>query len=161
MPAGTGTSSTASVPALPAKLPAVLIVDDHRTMLKILEQQLRQLGFTEVDAFSEPREALRALGTKSYGLVLSDWNMAGMSGLELLKAVRSFEPWRGLPFVLITAENSPANVQAAKEAGVTGYIVKPFDAEGLKRRLAAILAQPAMGAGPLPSPPNIPLTNAG
>jgi len=160
MPAGTGTSSAASVPALPAKLPAVLIVDDHRTMLKILEQQLRQLGFTEVDAFSEPREALRALGTKNYGLVLSDWNMAGMSGLELLKAVRSFEPWRGLPFVLITAENSPANVQAAKEAGVTGYIVKPFDAEGLKRRLAAILAPAAIGTAQAPAASNIPLTNS-
>lgn len=159
MPAGAGSSSAAPMPALPAELPAVLIVDDHRTMLKILEQQLRQLGFTEIDAFAEPREALRALGSKNYGLVLSDWNMAGMSGLELLKAVRSFEPWRGLPFVLVTAENSPANVAAAKEAGVSGYIVKPFDAEGLKRRLAAILAAAAPLGGRAPAAPNIPLTN--
>lgn len=117
----------------------VLIVDDYKTMLRILRNLLRQLNFTNIDEASDGSEALQKLRQDSYGLVVSDWNMEPMTGLQLLREVRGDEKLKGLPFIMITAESKSENVIAAKEAGVSNYIVKPFTAETLKAKLASVL----------------------
>ena len=113
----------------------ILIVDDYKTMLRIIRNLLKQLGFNNVEEASDGGQALTKLNEKKYGLVISDWNMAGMSGLNLLKAVRSSEKLAATPFIMVTAESKTENVMAAKQAGVNNYIVKPFNAETLKVKL--------------------------
>jgi two-component system chemotaxis response regulator CheY len=117
----------------------ILIVDDYKTMLRIIRNLLKQLGFDNVDEATDGAAALQKLRDKSYGLVISDWNMEPMSGLQLLKEVRADGKLAGLPFVMITAESKTENVVAAKQAGVTNYIVKPFNAATLKQKLSAVL----------------------
>lgn len=117
----------------------VLIVDDYKTMLRIIRNLLKQLGFNNVDEASDGGEALTKMRAKSYGLVISDWNMEPMTGLQLLREVRSDENLRPTPFVMITAESKTENVIAAKEAGVSNYIVKPFNAATLKAKLTSVL----------------------
>ncbi|MBI3517516.1 MAG: response regulator [Proteobacteria bacterium] len=116
----------------------VLIVDDYKTMLRIIRNLLKQLGFDNVDEASDGATALQRLREKDYGLVISDWNMEPMTGLQLLKEVRSDTKLAQIPFVMVTAESKTENVIAAKEAGVTNYIVKPFNAETLKLKLTAV-----------------------
>ncbi len=125
--------------ALDANLP-ILIVDDYRTMLRIIRNLLKQLSFTNVDEASDGGDALAKLRDKSYGLVISDWNMQPMTGLELLREVRADATLAHLPFIMITAESKAENVVAAKEAGVDNYIVKPFNAETLKAKITSVLA---------------------
>ena len=117
----------------------ILIVDDYKTMLRIIRNLLKQLGFNNVDEATDGSAALQKLRDRSYGLVISDWNMEPMSGLQLLKEVRSDNKLKALPFVMITAESKSENVVAAKQAGVTNYIVKPFNAATLKTKLNAVL----------------------
>ena len=117
----------------------VLIVDDYKTMLRIIRNLLKQLGFNNVDEATDGAAALQKLRDKQYDLVISDWNMEPMSGLQLLKEVRSDNKLKALPFVMITAESKSENVVAAKQAGVTNYIVKPFNAATLKTKLNAVL----------------------
>lgn len=117
----------------------VLIVDDYQTMLRILRNLLRQLNFKNIDEASDGSEALKKLRGKSFGLVISDWNMEPMTGIELLREVRGDEKLKHIPFVMITAESKSENVIAAKEAGVSNYIVKPFNAETLKGKLTSVL----------------------
>lgn len=117
----------------------ILIVDDYRTMLRIIRSLLRQLDFTNVDEATDGATALRKLKEKPYGLVISDWNMQPMTGLELLKAVRADPQLRDIPFIMVTAESRRENVLAAKEAGVDNYIVKPFNAETLRSKIEAVL----------------------
>jgi len=117
----------------------VLIVDDYQTMLRILRNLLRQLNFKNIDEASDGSEALKKLRSKSFGLVISDWNMEPMTGLQLLKEVRKDVKLKDTPFIMITAESKTENVLAAKEAGVNNYIVKPFNAETLKSKLVAVL----------------------
>ncbi|GBD41327.1 Chemotaxis protein CheY [bacterium HR39] len=117
----------------------ILIVDDYRTMLRIIRSLLRQLDFTNVDEATDGATALRKLREKPYGLVISDWNMQPMTGLELLKAVRADPQLRDIPFIMVTAESRKENVLAAKEAGVDNYIVKPFNAETLRAKIEAVL----------------------
>ncbi|WP_119168033.1 response regulator [Algihabitans albus] len=117
----------------------ILIVDDYKTMLRIIRNLLKQLGFDNVDEATDGSMALQKLRDKSYSLVISDWNMEPMSGLQLLKEVRSDGQLSGLPFVMITAESKTENVVAAKQAGVTNYIVKPFNAATLKTKLSAVI----------------------
>ncbi len=117
----------------------ILIVDDYKTMLRIIRNLLKQLGFNNVDEATDGAAALQKLRDKSYDLVISDWNMEPMSGLQLLKEVRSDNKLKELPFVMITAESKSENVVAAKQAGVTNYIVKPFNAATLKTKLNAVL----------------------
>lgn len=117
----------------------ILIVDDYRTMLRIIRSLLRQLEFTNVDEATDGATALRKLREKPYGLVISDWNMQPMTGLELLKAVRADPQLRDIPFIMVTAESRKENVLAAKEAGVDNYIVKPFNAETLRAKIEAVL----------------------
>ncbi|EDP65276.1 chemotaxis response regulator CheY [Thalassobaculum sp.] len=118
---------------------AVLIVDDYKTMLRIIRNLLRQIGFNNVDEASDGATALQKLRRDNFGLVISDWNMEPMTGLQLLKEVRSDEKLRGTPFIMVTAESKTENVIAAKKAGVNNYIVKPFNAATLKTKISAVL----------------------
>ena len=117
----------------------ILIVDDYKTMLRIIRNLLNQLGFTNVDEVTDGSAALGKLRDKSYGLVISDWNMEPMTGLQLLKEVRSDSRLKTTPFIMVTAESKTENVVAAKEAGVSNYIVKPFNAATLKQKLTSTL----------------------
>lgn len=117
----------------------ILIVDDYRTMLKIIRNLLKQLGFTNVEEATDGSEALGKLREGEFDLVISDWNMEPMTGLELLKEVRADDRLRAVPFIIITAESKIENVVAAKEAGVSNYIVKPFNAATLKAKLTSVL----------------------
>ncbi|MCL4679323.1 MAG: response regulator [Alphaproteobacteria bacterium] len=120
----------------------VLIVDDYTTMLRIIKNLLKQLGFNNVDEATDGTMALEKIKTKEYGLVISDWNMEPMTGLELLKQVRgSTADFKNVPFIMVTAESKTENVVAAKQAGVNNYIVKPFNAETLKTKIAAVLGE--------------------
>ena len=117
----------------------ILIVDDYKTMLRIIRNLLKQLGFNNVDEATDGSSALQKLRDKEYSLVISDWNMEPMSGMQLLTEVRADTKLKNLPFIMITAESKTENVIAAKEAGVSNYIVKPFNAATLKTKLAAVL----------------------
>ena len=117
----------------------VLIVDDYKTMLRIIGNLLKQLGFSNVDEATDGSMALQKFKEKTYGLVISDWNMEPMSGLDLLKAVRVLPTNGNVPFIMITAESKTENVIAAKQAGVSNYIVKPFNAETLKMKMSSVL----------------------
>ena len=117
----------------------VLIVDDYKTMLRIVRTLLTQLGFSNIDEVTDGSTALEKLKEKKYELIISDWNMQPTTGLELLKTVRSNEAMKNIPFLMITAESKVENVIKAKEAGVSNYIVKPFNAETLKAKLTSIL----------------------
>ena len=119
----------------------ILIVDDYKTMLRIIRNLLKQLGFNNVDEATDGSMALQKLRDKDYGLVISDWNMEPMTGIQLLREVRADSKLRSLPFIMITAESKTENVVAAKEAGVNNYIVKPFNAATLKTKLASVIGQ--------------------
>ena len=117
----------------------ILIVDDYKTMLRIIRSLLTQLGFNNIDEAYNGSEALARLQEKKYELIISDWNMEPMTGLELLKNVRADENLKNVPFIMVTAESKTDNVIAAKQAGVSNYIVKPFNAETLKAKLVSVL----------------------
>ena len=118
---------------------AILVVDDYKTMLRIIRNLLKQLDFSNVDDAIDGSEALKKLRDKEYGLVISDWNMEPMTGLQLVREVRSDKKLKKLPFIMVTAESKTDNVVAAKEAGVSNYIVKPFNAETLKQKMVSVL----------------------
>lgn len=117
----------------------ILIVDDYSTMLRILRNLLRQLDFANVEEANNGGDALQKLRESQYGLVISDWNMQPMTGLELLKEVRADAKLKHIPFIMVTAESKTDNVIAAKQAGVSNYIVKPFNAETLKTKMSSVL----------------------
>ena len=119
----------------------VLVVDDYNTMIRIIRNLLKQLGFEDVDDASDGSAALSKLREKRYGLVISDWNMEPMTGYELLRHVRADENLRTTPFIMVTAESKTENVIAAKKAGVNNYIVKPFNAQTLKTKIEAVFAE--------------------
>jgi two-component system chemotaxis response regulator CheY len=119
----------------------ILIVDDYKTMLRIVRNLLKQLGFNNVDEATDGAMALEKARAKSYGLIISDWNMEPMTGYELLKEVRADNQLKGTPFIMVTAESKTDNVIAAKKAGVNNYIVKPFNAATLKQKLVAVLGE--------------------
>jgi two-component system chemotaxis response regulator CheY len=110
-------------------------------MLRIIRNLLKQLGFNNVDEATDGSMALQKLRDKDYGLVISDWNMEPMTGIQLLREVRADSKLKTLPFIMITAESKTENVVAAKEAGVNNYIVKPFNAATLKTKLSTVLGQ--------------------
>jgi two-component system chemotaxis response regulator CheY len=121
----------------------VLIVDDYKTMLRILRNLLRQLEFNNVDEAADGGQALEKLrdADTRFGLVISDWNMEPMTGIQLLREVRSDDGLKHIPFIMVTAESKSENVIAAKEAGVSNYIVKPFNAETLKSKMVSVLGE--------------------
>ena len=123
--------------SLNATMP-ILVVDDYKTMVRIIKNLLKQIGFEEVDEAADGSEALSKMRERSYGLVISDWNMEPMTGYELLKQVRADEALGPTPFIMVTAEAKSENVIAAKKAGVSNYIVKPFNAQTLKGKIEAV-----------------------
>ena len=126
--------------ALDPSMP-VLVVDDYSTMIRIIRNLLRQIGFADVDDASNGAAALDKMRAKRYGLVISDWNMEPMSGYDLLQQVRSDPGFGTTPFIMVTAESKTENVIAAKKAGVNNYIVKPFNAQTLKAKIEAVFAE--------------------
>ena len=123
--------------ALDTSIP-VLVVDDYKTMIRIIRNLLKQLGFEDVDEAADGTDALGKMKERRYGLVISDWNMEPMTGYELLKQVRSDSSLSKTPFIMVTAESKTENVIAAKKAGVNNYIVKPFNAPTLKSKIEAV-----------------------
>lgn len=119
----------------------VLVVDDYKSMVRIVRGLLNQLGFQNVDEALDGPSALALIKSKTYGLVLSDWNMQPMSGLELLKEVRADDRTKSLPFVMVTAEAKAENVVAARQAGVNNYVIKPFTLAVLKQKLSTVLGE--------------------
>ena len=117
----------------------ILVVDDYKTMLGILRNLLRQLNFSNIEEASDGAAALKKLRHCSIDLIISDWNMEPMTGIELLREVRGDGKLKHIPFIMITAESKAENVIAAKEAGVSNNIVKPFNAETLKSKMASVL----------------------
>lgn len=124
--------------AVDMKMP-ILIVDDYKTMLRIVRNLLSKLGFSDIDEATDGTDALAKLRSRRYGLIISDWNMQPMTGYELLQKVRADESTKSLPFVMVTAESKVENVIAARKAGVNNYIIKPFSAEVLKAKLKTVL----------------------
>jgi two-component system, chemotaxis family, chemotaxis protein CheY len=120
----------------------ILVVDDYNTMVRIIRNLLKQLGFEDVDDASDGTSALAKLRQKKYGLVISDWNMEPMTGYDLLKEVRADPSLGKTPFIMVTAESKTENVIAAKKAGVDNYIVKPFNAQTLHHKIAAVFDPP-------------------
>ena len=116
----------------------VLVVDDYKTMIRIIRNLLKQLGFENVDEAEDGSAALAKMRAKQYGLIISDWNMEPMTGFELLRQVRSDPSLTTTPFIMVTAESKTENVIAAKQAGVNNYIVKPFNADTLKKKIEAV-----------------------
>ncbi len=117
----------------------VLVVDDYNTMRRILRNLLSQIGFANIEEAEDGSTGLLKMREHDFGLVISDWNMAPMSGLEFLKEVRSDGQLKDTPFIMITAESKTENVVAAKAAGVSNYIVKPFNADTLKKKIEAVI----------------------
>ena len=117
----------------------VMIVDDYKTMLRIIRNLLKQIEFNNVEEASDGAEALAKLRAGNFGLVISDWNMVPMTGLQLLQEVRADARLKSTPFIMITAESKTENVVAAKQAGVSNYIVKPFNAETLRDKIEKVL----------------------
>jgi two-component system chemotaxis response regulator CheY len=123
----------------------VLVVDDYNTMIRIIRNLLRQLGFEHVDDAADGAAALEKMRNRKYGLVISDWNMEPMTGYDLLTTVRADRDLGETPFIMVTAESKTDNVIAARRAGVSNYIVKPFNAQTLKTKIETIFADPPIG----------------
>jgi two-component system chemotaxis response regulator CheY len=119
----------------------VLVVDDYTTMVRIIRNLLRQLGFADIDDAPDGAAALAKMHSKRYGLVISDWNMEPMTGFELLREMRADPELGETPFIMVTAESKTENVIAARKAGVNNYIVKPFNAQTLKAKIEAVFAK--------------------
>ncbi|NDE90120.1 MAG: response regulator [Alphaproteobacteria bacterium] len=118
---------------------SILVVEDNTTMRRIVANLVRDLGFPSPTEAIDGTDALNKLrGEKKIDFIISDWHMEPMTGLELLKQVRADEKLKALPFLMVTAESKPENIIAAKQAGVSNYIVKPFSADTLKTKMATI-----------------------
>jgi two-component system, chemotaxis family, chemotaxis protein CheY len=116
----------------------ILVVDDYSTMVRIIRNLLKQLGLENVEDANDGAAALAMMRGKKYGLVISEWNMEPMTGYDLLKEVRTNPELSQTPFIMITAESKTENVIAAKRAGVSNYIIKPFSAATLKTKIDAV-----------------------
>jgi len=117
----------------------ILVVDDYATMRRIVRNLLTQIGYTDIDEAGDGVSALAKLREFKFGLIISDWNMEPMTGLQLLKEVRADAKLAGIPFIMVTAESKTENVIAAKQAGVNNYIVKPFNADTLKQKIQSVI----------------------
>ena len=116
----------------------ILVVDDFSTMRRIIKNLLRDLGFTNTDEADDGNTALPMLQTGKYDFLVTDWNMPGMTGIDLLRAVRSDDNLKTLPVLMVTAEAKRDQIVAAAQAGVNGYVVKPFTAAVLKEKIEKI-----------------------
>lgn len=117
---------------------SILVVDDYQTMVRIIRNLLKQLGFEDVDDAANGNQAIGKMREKKYDLVISDWNMEPMTGFEFLKTVRADDALSDTPFIMVTAESKTDNVVAAKRAGVSSYIVKPFSAQTLRAKIESV-----------------------
>ena len=116
----------------------VLIVDDFATMRRIVRNVLKQIGFTTMVEADNGKAALKVLKKEKIDLILCDWNMPEMPGIDLLKAIKSDDELKNIPFVMVTAEAQKENIIEAVKAGVSSYIVKPFTAETVTEKLNTI-----------------------
>jgi len=116
----------------------ILVVDDFSTMRRIIKNLLRDLGFSNTDEADDGNSALPMLQTGKYDFLVTDWNMPGMTGIELLQHVRSDDSLKSLPVLMVTAEAKRDQIVAAAQAGVNGYVVKPFTAAVLKEKIEKI-----------------------
>lgn len=116
----------------------VLVVDDFATMRRILKNILKQIGFTNISEADDGKIALTELKKEKFDLILCDWNMPQMSGLELLTALKSDNGLKDIPFVMVTAEAQKDNILEAVKAGVNSYVVKPFTAETIGEKLKKV-----------------------
>ena len=117
----------------------ILVVDDFKTMVRIMRNFLTDLGFTDVDDASNGEDALEKMRSKSYALVISDWNMQPMTVFALLRRVRADPRTTSTRFIMVTAESKTDNVLSARQAGVEHYLVKPFNAQMLRSKLEQVL----------------------
>lgn len=116
----------------------ILVVDDFSTMRRIVRNLLKQNGFENIDEAEDGEQALAKLKNGNFQFVVSDWNMPNMTGIELLKSVRSDPALKAMPFLMVTAEADKEKVVEAIKAGVNNYIIKPFTAEILKEKMDKI-----------------------
>ncbi|WP_337588686.1 MULTISPECIES: chemotaxis response regulator CheY [Nitrincola] len=116
----------------------ILVVDDFSTMRRIIKNLLRDLGFTNVDEADDGRTALPILKQGRIEFLITDWNMPGMTGIDLLKEVRSDPELAHIPVLMVTAEAKREQIIAAAQAGVNGYVIKPFTAVVLKEKIEKI-----------------------
>ena len=116
----------------------VLVVDDFSTMRRILKNILKQIGYSDIEEAEDGNSALVRLRQGGFGLVVSDWNMPNMTGLDLLKAIRADNALNNMPVLMVTAEAKKENVMDAIKAGVNNYVVKPFTADVLKEKIEKI-----------------------
>lgn len=124
----------------------ILVVDDFSTMRRIVKNLLQELGFDNIQEADDGNTALPLLKTNKFDLVITDWNMPGMTGIELLKAIRANPTLKSTPVLMVTAENSREQIIEAAQNGVNGYIVKPFTANTLKEKMERIFERLAGGA---------------
>src|SRR5690606_12937479 len=117
---------------------SILVVDDFPTMRRIVRTLLKELGFTNVDEAEDGQEALAKLKSGGFELVVSDWNMPNLDGLEMLRHIRADDALKHLPVLMVTAEAKKENIIAAAKAGASGYVVKPFTAATLEEKLNKI-----------------------
>lgn len=122
-----------------AKNLQILVVDDQQSIRDLTRHCLKQMGINQVEVAKSGEEALGVLGKTKFDLIISDWNMDGISGLELLNKVRNNPVLKKLPFIMATGQKEKSQIVAAKEAGANNYIVKPFSAADLKKRVEAVL----------------------
>jgi two-component system chemotaxis response regulator CheY len=116
----------------------ILLVDDSSTMRRIQKNTLGSLGFTEVDEAEDGQDAVSKVGAKEYDLVLMDWNMPNMTGIEALKAIRANPGTAKVPVIMVTSESEKSRILEAIQAGANNYIVKPFTPDVLKEKLDAM-----------------------
>ncbi|BBO56508.1 MAG: chemotaxis protein CheY [Cobetia sp.] len=116
----------------------ILVVDDFPTMRRIVRNLLKELGFTNVEEAEDGQQALEFLNQGSFELVISDWNMPNLDGLEMLRRVRANPATATLPVLMVTAEAKKENIIAAAQAGASGYVVKPFTAAVLEEKLGKV-----------------------
>lgn len=116
----------------------ILVVDDFSTMRRIIKNLLKDLGFTNIQEADDGNTALPMLQQGDFDFVVTDWNMPGMQGIDLLRAIRADESLKHTPVLMVTAEAKKEQIVAAAQAGVNGYVVKPFTAATLKEKLAKI-----------------------
>jgi two-component system chemotaxis response regulator CheY len=124
----------------------ILVVDDFSTMRRIIKNLLRDLGFNNTSEADDGQTALPMLQSGNYDFLVTDWNMPGMSGIDLLKAVRADAKLASLPVLMVTAEQKREQIVEAAQAGVNGYIVKPFTAEVLREKLSKIFERVDSGS---------------
>lgn len=117
----------------------ILVVDDAQTMRRIIVNLLRQLGFTNMVEADDGTTAWERMGQENVDFIISDWNMPKMTGIDLLKKVRETDKFKTIPFIMVTAEGKRENVIAAVQAGVSNYIVKPFNAATLKEKIVKVV----------------------